>query len=61
MVNLWLHILVVAYAITGVVGTIGYIPTIKDLWHHKKMSANPSSYVIWICYLDCLHRNHFLI
>jgi hypothetical protein len=47
MTNLLLQILIFAYASVGVVATIGYIPTIKDLWHHKKMSANISSYIIW--------------
>jgi hypothetical protein len=35
------------YAASGIVSTIAYIPTIKDLWLHKKMSANVSSYVLW--------------
>lgn len=47
MVNLFLNFLVFAYAATGVVATIGYFPTIRDLWHHKKMSANLNSYIIW--------------
>lgn len=47
MSEILLQILIFAYASVGVVATIGYIPTIKDLWHHKKMSANISSYVIW--------------
>lgn len=41
------QILIFAYASVGVIATIGYIPTIKDLWMHKKMSANISSYAIW--------------
>jgi hypothetical protein len=41
------RLLIIAYACVGVVSTIGYIPTIKDLIHHKKMSANVSSYYIW--------------
>ncbi|MBS3073431.1 hypothetical protein J4465_01385 [Candidatus Pacearchaeota archaeon] len=47
MVNLLLQILIFAYASVGIIATIGYIPTIKDLWFHKKMSANISSYIIW--------------
>jgi hypothetical protein len=47
MQGLLLKILIVAYASVGVVATIGYIPTIKDLWLRRKMSANISSYVIW--------------
>jgi len=40
------QILALAYAFTGLIAAIGYIPTIKDLFR-KKMSANISSYVIW--------------
>ena len=47
MTEILLQILILAYAIVGVVATIGYIPTIKDLWLHKKMSANVNSYLIW--------------
>ena len=48
--ELLLKILMVAYAGTGIVATIGYWPTIKDLYRHKKMSANIHSYIIWtIC------------
>lgn len=36
-----------AYAATGFVSLIGYWPTIKDLYHHKKPSANISSYILW--------------
>ncbi len=44
----WLiAVLIFAYAASGVVGVIGYLPTIKDLWLHKKMSSNNSSYIIW--------------
>lgn len=42
-----LHGLVLAYGATGIVGVIAYWPTIKDLYHHKKKSANISSYVLW--------------
>ena len=47
MAEILLQILIFAYASVAVVATIGYIPTIKDLWFHKKMSANISSYIIW--------------
>lgn len=47
MIELLLKLLIVAYAGTGVVAAIGYLPTIKDLWIHKKKSANVTSYVIW--------------
>jgi len=42
-----LQILIIAYACAGVVATIGYWPTIKDLYFHRKKSANTSSYIIW--------------
>jgi len=41
------QILIFAYASVGIATIIGYIPTIKDLWFNKKMSANINSYVIW--------------
>ncbi|MBU0894148.1 MAG: hypothetical protein KKF48_01275 [Nanoarchaeota archaeon] len=44
---MWVTILLsFLYAGTGIVATIGYFPTIKDLIRGKK-SANISSYVIW--------------
>jgi len=42
-----LTILAFLYASTGIIATIGYIPTIKDLTK-KIASANIHSYVIWI-------------
>ena len=47
MKELLLQILVIAYGATGVVGLVGYWPTIRDLYHHKKPSANISSYILW--------------
>ncbi len=47
MTELFLTLLIIAYASVGVIATIGYIPTIKDLWIHKRKSANISSYIIW--------------
>ena len=47
MKELLLNTLVVTYGATGIVALIGYWPTIKDLYHHKKPSANVSSYIIW--------------
>ncbi len=47
MTEILLQLLIFAYASVAVIATIGYIPTIKDLWFHKKMSANISSYAIW--------------
>jgi hypothetical protein len=47
MINLFSQLLIIAYASVGVIATIGYIPTIKDLWLRRKRSANITSYVIW--------------
>ncbi|MBN2459442.1 hypothetical protein JXB28_04105 [Candidatus Woesearchaeota archaeon] len=45
--NLLFNALIFAYAGVGVVQTIGYWPTLKDLYYKKKKSANISSYAIW--------------
>ena len=47
MKELLLNVLIVAYGGTGIVALVGYWPTIKDLYHHKKASANTSSYMLW--------------
>lgn len=47
MEELLLRLLIIAYASAGVIETIAYWPTIKDLYHHKKPSANITSYVLW--------------
>ncbi|MFA6437474.1 MAG: hypothetical protein WC242_00555 [Candidatus Paceibacterota bacterium] len=47
MKEILLKLLIIAYAGVGVVSVIGYLPTIRDLYHHKKQSANISSYVLW--------------
>ena len=39
-------IISVLYAGTGILATIGYLPTIKDLLN-KKASANLNSYIVW--------------
>ncbi len=45
-----LQLLVLAYASVAVVSTLAYWPTIRDLYHHKKQSANVKSYFLWtIC------------
>ena len=41
-----LIIIAFLYAGTGIVATIGYLPTIIDLIKNKK-SANRNSYIIW--------------
>ena len=47
MKEILLQALTIAYAVVGVVGFIAYWPTIKDLYHHKKPSANTVSYMLW--------------
>lgn len=47
MKELLLQILVITYGATGIVGLVGYWPTIRDLYHHKKPSANILSYILW--------------
>ncbi len=47
MKELLLDSISMAYTATGFVSLIGYWPTIKDLYHHKKPSANISSYILW--------------
>lgn len=46
MIDIFLKVIVLAYAITGIVAIIGYWPTIRDLMH-KKRSAALGSYEIW--------------
>jgi uncharacterized membrane protein len=47
MKEILLKLLIIAYAGVGVMSVIGYLPKIRDLYHHKKQSANISSYVLW--------------
>lgn len=47
MTELFLQILIFAYAGVGVAAIIGYIPTIFDLLIRKKKNANINSYIIW--------------
>ncbi len=44
--NTLLTIIAFLYAGTGIIATIGYFPTIRDLLR-KKESANIHSYLIW--------------
>ena len=46
MAELFLQALIIAYASVGVVATLAYLPTIRDLYH-KKLSANVASYLLW--------------
>ena len=47
MIELLLQILTIAYASDGVIANVAYWPTIKDLYFHKKPSANITSYLLW--------------
>lgn len=47
MSELLIKVLVAAYAATAIVDILAYWPTIKDLYKHKKPSANASSYGVW--------------
>lgn len=47
MHQFFLHLLSLAYGSVGIVALIAYFPTIKDLLHHKKKSANTASFIIW--------------
>jgi len=46
-VSLAIKLLAIAYAAVAIVNTIAYWPTIKDLYYHKKKSANLWSYILW--------------
>lgn len=41
------QLLIWSYAGVGVVSLLGYWPTIRDLYFHKKPSANTQSYFFW--------------
>ena len=47
MKELLIKIITVAYGGVGVLGLMAYWPTIKDLYRHKKKSANIASHVLW--------------
>jgi hypothetical protein len=47
MKEVMVPVLSALYALVSIVTIVGYIPTIKDLWHYKKPSANLSSYGVW--------------
>jgi hypothetical protein len=47
MKEFFLNVLIIAYATVGAINIIAYFPTIKDLYHHKKASANVLSFTIW--------------
>jgi len=47
MKELLIKIITIAYGGVGVLGLMAYWPTIKDLYRHKKPSANIASYALW--------------
>lgn len=47
MDNVFQQAIKYAYGFVGVIGFIAYFPTIKDLYLHKKPSANLLSYALW--------------
>ncbi len=47
MEGIFLQLMTIAYASVGVLSKIGYWPTIKDLYWHKKPSANINTYALW--------------
>lgn len=54
--------LIVAYAGVGVLVTVGYLPTMKDLYFHRKKSANTQSYLIWtVCTAITLLYSIFIL
>ncbi len=47
MKELFLEGLTISYAIAGIICCIAYLPTIRDLYLHKKTSANSTTYLLW--------------
>jgi hypothetical protein len=47
MFEILLKIIIAIYAAEVIITTLGYLPTVKDLWHHKLKSANIASYATW--------------
>lgn len=47
MKEILIKIIVISYGATAVVDILAYLPTIKDLYKHKKPSANVTSYWLW--------------
>lgn len=42
----FIYILTAVYGVSGIITFLGFLPTIKDLWH-KKPSANSHTYYVW--------------
>lgn len=57
-----LEIIKYAYGFVGIIGFIAYLPTIKDLYLHKKPSANMHSYALWTLstFIATLYSNFVL-
>jgi hypothetical protein len=47
MEEIFINVLSLAYGLVGVIGILAYWPTIVDLYHHKKLSANVMSFIMW--------------
>lgn len=47
MQEILIKLLIVSYGATAIIDTVGYWPTIIDLWRHKKPSANTHTYIMW--------------
>jgi len=47
MNNTLVNLLILAYASTGIVATLGYWPTIKALYEDKSANTNIPSYIVW--------------
>ena len=47
MIDILTKLITLLYASIGVIGTVAYWPTIRDLYYKKKQSANITSYILW--------------
>ena len=47
MKELFMQGLTISYALAGIICCIAYFPTIRDLYLHKKQSANITTYILW--------------
>jgi len=47
MQEILIKVLIICYGATAIVDIMAYLPTINDLWFHKKPSANIKSYILW--------------
>ena len=47
MKELFLEGVTISYAFAGIICCIAYFPTIRDLYLHKKQSANTTTYILW--------------